>query len=258
MPGMPPPFPGMQVHEELHINGVAGQASFHLDSPIVQLCFQLDNLPPVAQIQHDQIEAQLQQAEQMAPAIIQQSGVHATVDGQDVMGMVGRPEPMTQAFMFVDDSSHPVIIGNGNAQNNPGINLAVKFDSYVNTVGDQFTVRACEIESQSATQSFLATNPDARTFVARRIAAQQERLQALLEPGLLNTRFNFIPLEIATLMVPAEPHCATELAQIPPRASGTFQIAAFGVCSFVLGITTTFGMLRKKSATPADYSLLGA
>merc|ERR1719272_2922281 len=174
--------------------------------------------------------------------------------------MVGPPHNGdTLAFVFVDDStSHPVIIGGGGEERNGQLrnpqNVAVKFDNYVNTVGDQFTVRACEIESQSATQSFLATNPDARTFVARRIAAQQGRLQALLEPQLLNTRFNFIPLEIANLMVPAEPHCATEFAQIPPRASGTLQIAAFGVCSFVLGITITFGVLRKKSVISADQS----
>merc|ERR1711957_488423 len=133
--------------------------------------------------------------------------------------------------------------------------LALKFDNYVSSVGNQFGVRACEIEHQTATQSLLATNPEARAFIAHRIAQHQRRLQAMLQPVGLNTRFNFIPLEIADLMIPAAKRCTTdELAQIPRKALSTLQLAAFSVCSFVIGIAATFAALRKKSVSLAgDY-----
>jgi len=79
----------------------------------------------------------------------------------------------------------------------------------------------------------------------------------LLQPQILNTRFNFIPLEIAGLMVPAESSCATELAQKPQSGSFTFQIAVCAAFSFVLGIAIT-RLLSKKSMTPADEYLLSA
>merc|ERR1740117_926125 len=131
--------------------------------------------------------------------------------------------------------------------------LAWKFDNYSGSVGNQFGVRACEIESQTSTQSLLATNPKAREFMANRIAQHQRRLQALLEPVGLNTRFNFIPLEIAELMVPAAQHCTNEeLAQIPHKALSTLQAGAFSVCSFVIGIAATLGASRKKIVILAD------
>merc|ERR1711865_1234263 len=177
---------------------------------------------------------------------------------------------MGDGILF-DDSSHPflivspplpreanMVVANTLPISEVTTHLAVKFDNYAPSVNGQFSVRACEVETQNATQSFLATDPDAKAYVASRIAAHQFRLQSLLQPRILNTRFNFIPLEIADLMVPAEPHCATDLAQTPLRAWSMFQIAALGVCSFVLGIATTFGVSRKKSVTPADERLLGA
>jgi len=266
---------GMQIREELHINGAAGIASFHVDSPIMNLCFQLDHLPPViarqlqGELQGDVISQQLQQAEQMVPAILEQYGLRATVDGEDVVGWKSGTEHNnhmtaaswrgTDAYLFDASTSHPalVLLGAINPRTPDEVSLALKFSNYNNSVGNQFAVRACEIETQIATQSFLATNPETRTFIASRIAAHQNRLQVLLQPQILNTRFNFIPLEIAGLMVPAESSCATELAQKPQSGSFTFQIAVCAAFSFVLGIAIT-RLLSKKSMTPADEYLLSA
>jgi len=270
-PGHPLPplsLSGMEVHEELHINGATGQASFHLESPIVNLCFQLDHLPPVTQQQHDMIDGMLQQAEQMGPAIIQQRGDLVSVDGEQLVGLTATSPPPL-AILFTADTTHPKFITtalpwdvrhaleNGLFDPVPSDELvdriALKFDNYSSSVGNQFSVRACEIESQTATQSLLATNPEVREFLANRISQHQKRLQALLEPAALNTRFNFIPLEIADLMIPAAAHCANdELAEIPGSALTTLQVAAFSVCSFVMGITATFAVLRKKTVTLAD------
>jgi len=269
------PVSGMEIHEELHINGATGQASFHLESPIVNLCFQLDHLPPVTQQQHDMIDGMLQQAEQMGPALIQQHGVSGiTVDGEQTVGItatIGRQYPGDEgtaaAILFTEDT-HPkfatlMIEGGDRAAMKfllhppPSDELldriALKFDNYASSVGNQFGVRACEIESQTATQTFLATNPEAREFLANRISQHQKRLQSLLEPVALNTRFNFIPLEIADLMLPAAAHCTNdELAEIPGKALTTLQAAAFTVCSFVMGVTATFAASRKKTVALAD------
>jgi len=136
-------------------------------------------------------------------------------------------------------------------------NSALKFDNYASSVGNQFGVRACEVESQVSTQNLLATNPDAREFVSNRIAQHERRLQALLEPVGLNTRFNFIPLEIADLMVPLAQPCTNEdLAQMPGTTFSTLQAAAFSVCSFVMAAVVTSAAMRRKTVTPADVPLL--
>jgi len=284
---------GMQIHEELHINGATGQASFHLESPIVNLCFQLDHLPPVTQQQHDMIDGMLQQAEQMGPQMIHHIGYSMPVDGEQTVGFTATREGHTEdaqgtnlghyrsdapgthwvegapiGVLFTADTTHPkfvtaIIEGNNRRFMQGALHpapadalldrIALKFDNYASSVGNQFSVRACEIESQTATQSLLATNPEAREFLANRISQHQKRLQALLEPVALNTRFNFIPLEIADLMIPAAAHCANdELAEIPGSALTTLQVAAFSVCSFVMGVTATFAVLRKKTVTLAD------
>jgi len=249
------PLGGMEIHEELHINGATGQASFHVESPVLNLCFQLDHLPPVAHIMHDQIEMQLQQAEQMAPMIFQQNSGHINLDGQEVMFtpgfMIPRNTPLS-ALLFTD-SSHPALLV-FQGYNAIGLHhLAVKFDGYSGTTGNQFGVRACEVESHTATQSLLAANPEVRDFVASRIAQHQSLLQGLLEPEGMNTRFNFIPLELAESMMSTTPACTNdELVQSPGTHSSTSQVAVLSVTSFVMGVAATFAAFRKKHVTPAD------
>jgi len=236
------------VHEELHINGLTGQASFHVGSPALNLCFQVDHLPPVAQLAHDQIEQSLQQAEQIAPMIIQQHGGHCTMNGAPAIALALPPQTrVSGVFVFDANSSAPLLVG----LDRP--NVGLKFDNYVASVGNQFSVRACEVETHSATQSMMAADPESREFIASRIAEHQQRLQALLEPAMLNTRFNFIPLELVDQMIPpaAQPCITNDLAQIPSRTEGTFQTVVLGVCSFVMGMAT-LGALRKKRVTSAD------
>ena len=99
----------------------------------------------------------------------------------------------------------------------------------------------------------MAASPEAQEFIVSRIRAHQTRLQALLEPTSLNTRFNFIPLEIADLMVPSTRHCAAdEIAQIPHNKMSAVQVVAFSVCSFVVGISATFAVLRNRRVTTSD------
>ena len=131
--------------------------------------------------------------------------------------------------------------------------LAVKFDGYQGTTGNQFSVRACEIESHSATQALLTANPEVKDFVASRIAQHQSLLQDLLEPQGMNTRFNFIPLSIAEAMVPTTPACTNdELLQSPGTQSSTSQVAVLSVASFVIGVVASFAAFRKKHVAPAD------
>jgi len=249
------PLSGMSIHEELHINGATGQASFHLESPIVNACFQLDHLPPVAQMMQPQIEQNLQQGEQIAPMIFQQNGHMLSVDGNNLQCLL--PHHGSAVVCFSADS-HPKLIGLDTSADmeraiHMPLNLGATFHNYASSVGNQFSVRACEIESQSATQDLLAASPEAREFIASRIRQHQTRLQALLEPRSLNMRFNFIPLEMADLMVPSTHGCANEeLAQIGHNEMSTLQVVAFSVCSFVVGISATFAALRSKRVTTAD------
>lgn len=185
-------------------------------------------------------------------------------------GCCGRDAPVNGALFT--ESGHPVLImpplrANGlqrGMQPAPSgyvlEHLAIKFDNYAPTVGDAFTVRACDIETHNATQSLLASSPAAQEFIADRVAQHQRHLQALLEPEMLNTHFNFIPLEISDFMFPAQQPCATdELAQIPSGASGSFQMGVFAVGSFATGMATMFGVLRMKTRRSAeDYQLVSA
>jgi len=273
---------GADIHEELHINGatIPGQASFHLASPLLNICIQIDNLPVPPQASA-MVDANLQQAEQMAPMIMQQIGGHFSVDGFPGFGF-GAVNPNPYDFVspvltgfkgvvsgvFFSDASHPKLLllidANlrrvGNYANTVGNNdfgspvLGVKFSNYANTVGNQFGVRACDVETHSATQSLLASNPEVRDFISNRIAEHQNRLQGLLEPAALNTRFNFIPLEIADRMVaPGGQPCSNELLAVAsPKDASIFQILVFGVCSFAMGLAVTYGALRKKSVVSAD------
>jgi len=258
------PVSGMEVHEELHINGATGQASFHLASPIVNMCFQLDSHIPVAQMQHDMIESRLRMMEQRSSQMAQQEFEQYTVDGQVVMG-----DPVTvrdrvaftpsshPAFLFTPpdpDADHMMASFNPPAPavlRGPGSTLAVIFENYANSVGNQFGVRACGITDHSRSQSLLAASPEARKFVVYRLAQHESRLQAVLK----NTGFNFSPLEISDVMVPsAQPCTGAKLAQIPSTALSTAQTAAFSVCSFVMGLAITLTVIRKTHASSAnDY-----
>jgi hypothetical protein len=247
----------MQIHEELHINGATGQASFHVASPIVNLCFQLDTHVPAARMAHQRIEMQLRQAEQMTAMRPPPGWQHAMLNGQEVMG-----NPHDVLFT---DSTHPAFLKYDPTPTdyhmmmmfNPPVapelmrELAITFDNYADTVGSQFSVRACEIADHRSSQSLLAASPEAQQFFVDRIAQHQARLQHLFQN---TTSFDFIPLEIADMMVPSEPCTTEELAQTPSTALSTSQTAAFSVGSFVVGAAITWAVARKTRATsPDDY-----
>jgi hypothetical protein len=256
LPPVPPPvqmlvhlLAGHEIHEELHINGANGQASFHLASPILNACFLVD-VPPPPPIPQEQMEAQLGQAQGLAQNVFDHEGHPGTVDGTSGHGIAIHNG---HTLFVLDDDSHPLlVVPNFDGEFNP----ALKFSNYVDSVGDQFGVRACAVEAQSATQTMLAENPEVRNYVAGRIAAHQSRLQALLEPKLLNTRFSFVPLEVMELMMaPAPKPCGNDvLAETTPMGLSSFQTVVFSVCSFVMGIAATYGTLRKKAvSSPSDY-----
>lgn len=260
---------GKEMHEQLHINGATGQASWHLASDALNMCIQLDGLPPMAQIMHDDIEMHLHQAEQAGPMMAQQHFAHYHLDGQDDIGPA-RPPSIGPRLLFTQ-SSEPAFVWPFHHPNplegrvlemmHPAPDpqllnyIGYKFSNYENSVGNAFGVRACEITAHSSTQSFLAENPDMRDFVRYRIAQHQRRLQAVLQPDSLNTRFNFMNLDnLADLMVP-EPtqDCASEeLAQVPGTTFSAFQVAAVSVSSFVMAVVFTSAAVRKRTATPAD------
>lgn len=266
-PGMFPPglmdtMINADIHEELHVNGMHGQASFHLSSPIVNMCIQIDNLPPVAESPQwqAQFDASIHQAEQMAPAMIQNMGQHLVVDGEPSIGIFAPPDDwfvVRPVFQSGQHTTHPelVTLPFPGPPGSSGV-VGVKFDHYMAEVGNEFEFRACEVESHSATQSVLSSNPEAREFVANRIADHQRRLQAVLEPRALNTRFNFIPLKIADLMMdpmaPGGQPCSSDLAETSPKETSFLQMVSLGVCTFAMGVATTYGALRKKSVVTAD------
>jgi len=204
------------------------------------------------------VDANLQQAEQMAPMMMQQMGNHLSVDGEPGFGVQGG----NSGLIIFSDASHPKFLTINPVMNpllaelrqESGITLGLKFSNYANTVGNQFAVRACEVETHSATQSLLASSPEVRDFISTRITEHQNRLQGLLEPAALNTRFNFIPLKIADMMVaPDGQPCSNELLAVASsKDASIFQILVFGVCSFAAGLTVTYGALRKKSVVSAD------
>ena len=265
----PMPVGRMTIHEELHINGATGQASFHLASPILNLCFQVDHLPPVAQMERGNINMHLEQAEHMAPQVVQRFGHRGSVDGVHDVVLTGPPG---HAIAFTEDT-HPLFMTTPLSfrekmfyqrllHPSPSMEsldrVGVKFTSYTASVGHQFSVRACEIAT--ATQTMLESNPEVRHFVATRISHHQANLGMLLEPMGLNTKYNFIPLGIADLMVPppqnstctGEEMAQIELAQLSTSWS-TGQVSSVCAGSIVLGIAASFVALRKKRSTAEDY-----
>merc|ERR1712127_403202 len=129
--------------------------------------------------------------------------------------------------------------------------VSLKMDNYVDSVGSQFVVRACEISDHSRSQSLLAASPDAHEFIVNRIAENQRRLQAVLHPGL-NSTLGAMQLEISDLMALPQPCTNDNLAQMPGTEIGPLQAVAFTVCSFVMGATATLAVVRKMSANSAD------
>jgi len=273
------PLSGLEIHEELHINGAARQASYHLESPILNVCVQVD-FPPQVTVPTHLIDEHLQQAEQFGPLVIEDNGARAKVNGEDVVGLVGvmfisdmdgtHPDNRGEgpSFLFTE-SGHPALVtvpglvtgvtphDQALMQPAPSLyvleHLAIKFDNYAPTVGDAFAVRACDIESHSATQSLFASNTVAREFIVNRLAQHQSYLQAVLEPQMLNMRFNFIPLEVLDFMFPAQQPCTTaELAQIPSAVPSSFHMVVFAVGSLAAGMVATLGVLRMKTGRSAE------
>jgi len=225
------------------------------------MCFQLDGLPPLAQMEHATIETQLHMAESQS-AKSAQFFQECTLDGEDTMGLACFPNP-GQGNFLVTKSSHPAFFQQPWTDVHPPWRLfnppvptdfdtGLKMDNYAHSVGAQFGVRACNISDHSRSQSLLAASPDAQEFVVNRIAQHQRRLQAVLHPGL-NMTFSSIQLEISDLMVPSAQPCSTDdLAQMPGTDLSPLQAFAFSVCSFVMGVTATFAVVRRTRATSAD------
>lgn len=245
---------GMNLHEELHINGAVGQASFHLASPIVNMCFRLDGLPPVAQMMQGPINQHLQQAEQMGPQV---HLVPITLDGEEDKGAPTGEVVLTQsshpAFVhYPIDQSDRQIVGMINPPIDQSVldHIGLKFDGYTNSVGSQFEERACEIESHRSSQTLLAAaSPEVQEYVLHRIVEHQNRLQRVLDISSIHV--NLMPLEIADLMAPCTNE--EELSQAPGKGLSTMQVAAFTLCSFAMGVAFTFAAIRKKSVAADDY-----
>jgi len=249
---------GHHVRAELHVNGIAGKASYHLDSQMVKGCITVDLPPPIT----DQIaqmapmmDAQLQQAEAIGPMMAQQMGFSSSVDGEDcvVFGNEYRREG-DQAQVgnvgFSKTHSHPLVVFTTGEAGLPG-QMALKFSDYSDSAGDE-SIRACQIAEQDAMQTFLASSPDARAFVTSQIAQHQRHLQATLQPKSLNTRFNFVPLELAELLVPAEQHCASALAETPAQSVSVAGTVVFAMFSFFVGVAVNQGLMRQRKVALAD------
>jgi len=249
---------GHHVRAELHVNGIAGKASYHLDSQMVKGCITVDLPSPIT----DQIaqmapmmDAQLQQAEAIGPMIAQQMGFSSSVDGEDcvIVGIELSPPDGPAQFGNVGFSkthSHPLVVFTTGAAGLPG-QMALKFSDYSDSAGDE-SIRACQIAEQDAMQTFLASSPDARAFVTSQIAQHQRHLQATLQPKSLNTRFNFVPLELAELLVPAEQHCASALAETPAQSVSVAGTVVFAMFSFFVGVAVNQGLMRQRKVALAD------
>jgi len=246
---------GHHVRAELHVNGIAGKASWHLDSQMVKGCITVDLPPPITdQIAQmaPMIDAQLQQAEATAPMMAQQMGLSGSVDGEDCV-FLGSVDGAAQFGIvgFSKTHSHPLVVVTPCCGHPPGRNLALKFSDYSDSAGDE-SIRACQIAEQDAMQTFLTSSPDARAFVTSQIAQHQRHLQATLQPKSLNTRFNFVPLELAELLVPAEQHCASALAETPAQSVSVAGTVVFAMFSFFVGVAVNQGLMRQRKVALAD------
>jgi len=249
---------GHHIHEEVHVNGIAGKASFHFDSPMVKGCITVDLPAPLA----DQIsamapmmDAQLQQAESMAPMIVQQVGFPNSVDGDDcvMLEIRGASDADVLQVGFSKYESHPKVVVDVGA---PGLfgALAVKFSDYHSHVDE--STRACEVEGQETMQTFLSSSPEARSFVTSRIDQHQHHLQALLQPKALNTRFNFAPLELVKLLVPVEQDCASALAETPIQSFSVAGSVVLGIFSMSMGVAVSQGLMRQRKVSQTNYVII--
>merc|ERR1711957_493579 len=74
---------GHHVRAELHVNGIAGKTSYHLDSQMVKGCITVDLPPPIT----DQIAL-----------MAQQMGVSSSVDGEDCVLLRAPGQPGLLGF----------------------------------------------------------------------------------------------------------------------------------------------------------------
>jgi len=265
---MPTPFPfqldgmdlsGANFHEELHIDGAAGKASYHLEGPMLNGCILVD-LPSelMGQISavQSQVDPMLQQAEAMGPMLIQQMGLPVTVNGE--MGVLvadpTNPNPPEQ-MIFSQPDTHPLLVSftpppEIAAMLGPMI-LGAQFSGYSASAGDE-AIRACEIEGHNAMQSFLSSTPDARALVRSRVAQHQLILQKSLQPKSLNMRFNFSPLELVELLVPAEQQHGDELAATPSSGVSVSFSVVSGIFFFSMGMAVYHGLTSRKKVALAD------
>merc|ERR1719488_158692 len=112
--------------------------------------------------------------------------------------------------------------------------LGLKFTSYSSGVGSAFDTRACSIEGHNAAVTMLSSNPELRAFAKHRLSVHTANLQQLLQPSSLNTRFNFLNMDLAEKLFPEESNCGSVLAQTD-NASNSVNMA---VMAFFAGVTT--------------------
>lgn len=261
------PLSGAHFHEELHLNGKRGQASYHFDSPLLKLCGLVDNLPNFAEMQGPMIDARLQQAEQQGP-MIAEMGHKCTVDGQAAVGFASP----TDVVAFTDPGTHPLLAAlhlprrqmrtvhevqrmvNPRPSAKEIANFGLKFSGYSNSVGNAFSERACSIESQTASAALLASNPELKAFVQERLDSSRDKVQSLFENDLIK-RFNFPTLHsnLSQMMFPETETSADALVETTVMHSrGQNMLLMAG--SFALGVAVTLGVVRnsQKKVALAD------
>lgn len=173
-----------------------------------------------------------------------------TVDGVDSFALVDPPhsdDPLGAVAFTMD--SHPLWLWAkmGPRERNfymntvrprPNVDemqsLGLKFTSYSSGVGSAFDTRACSIEGHNAAVTMLSSNPELRAFAKHRLSEHTANLQQLLQPSSLNTRYNFLNMDLAEKLFPEESNCGSVLAETV-KASNSANIVAL---SFVAGLTT--------------------
>lgn len=269
------PLGGANIHEEIHMNGATNQASYHLSSPILNLCVLLDapsGLPPVSQIQADQVNQMLDQAEQIATPLIQNNGYTGTIDGVDAVSLAGGHHPFVAVAFDMD--SHPSLLYVEPSPNEVNMwyhlmtphpdrdeldAMGLKFTGYEGSVGDAFSVRACSIETQSATATMLSSNTELKDFAKNRVSRHTANLQRLLQNPGLNTRFNFLDFNLAEKLFPESNDCGSVLVE-KTESSGFTGVSVF---SYVAGLATSaFALLayskfnKKNAEQDSAYSVM--
>merc|ERR1711871_530290 len=136
----------------------------------------------------------------------------------------------------------------------------LKFTGYSTGVGNAFEERACSIEGHNAAVTMLSSNPDLKAFAKSRVRAHTENLRMLLQNPSMNTRYNFLDMNLAEKLFPEETNCGSVLAQTD-QASSSVNMAAM---AFIGGVTTAaFAFVahlqfKKKTALAEQDSLHSA